>query len=576
VQRWASRTAVAVFVAAIFFSVFFSGRHCAWCAEPAEVQEAIAAGEFPAALALAEAARNAPERDRIFRNVALAQARAGARDAWSATVSLMADDRSRASTLDDIASQPLLGAGGGGQEADFESLIELITSTVASTTWDESGGPGSIKEFESGVHVDPDGFVRHGLRKASAPDLIGLRRLAAAAGGEQQIGRTSVLRKISLTRLEKAVQLRLAQGREPTDEMRYLAGLERVTHVLVYPEQRELVLAGPAGTWTTSAEGRIVSAKTGRPVVHLNDLVTILRHVAGSPDGGFGCSIVPRPEALARTKALVEASSRAPLKPGQRGKWLESVRRSVGRQDVRIRGIDPTTRVARVIVEADYRMKLVGMGLENGTLGVQSYLQLVSAPRGQAPPPLEVLRWWFTLDYEALRATPAHDAFEIRGPGVKVLSENELLTKLGKRVHTGASEPLNKRFAESFNEHFPALAVKYPIYAELQNVCDLALVCALIKAEGLADRTDWHWISFGPGGSYPVAHGQAPSTVETVANHRVLGGKHIVAGVSGGVSVDPAKFISPAAVKVDTYGVLRATRAESAPEKLPPLTWWWD
>jgi len=33
-------------------------------------------------------------------------------------------------------------------EADFESLIEAITTTIGPTMWDESGGPGSIKEFE--------------------------------------------------------------------------------------------------------------------------------------------------------------------------------------------------------------------------------------------------------------------------------------------------------------------------------------------------------------------------------------------------------------------------------------------
>ena len=30
-----------------------------------------------------------------------------------------------------------------------------------------------------------------------------------------------------------------------------------------------------------------------------------------------------------------------------------------------------------------------------------------------------------------------------------------------------------------------------------------------------------------------------PREVESVVNHRLIGGKHIVVGVSGGVSVDP-------------------------------------
>jgi general secretion pathway protein D len=42
---------------------------------------------------------------------------------------------------------------GGGAEPDFDSLIELITSTVKPTTWDEVGGPGSIAPFETNLSL---------------------------------------------------------------------------------------------------------------------------------------------------------------------------------------------------------------------------------------------------------------------------------------------------------------------------------------------------------------------------------------------------------------------------------------
>ncbi|MEX2561195.1 MAG: hypothetical protein WD403_14835, partial [Pirellulales bacterium] len=40
---------------------------------------------------------------------------------------------------------------GGAVEPDFDSLIELITSTIAPTTWDDVGGPGAIQEFEGNL-----------------------------------------------------------------------------------------------------------------------------------------------------------------------------------------------------------------------------------------------------------------------------------------------------------------------------------------------------------------------------------------------------------------------------------------
>jgi general secretion pathway protein D len=42
---------------------------------------------------------------------------------------------------------------GGGAQADFDSLIDLITSTVKPTTWDAVGGPGSIAPFETNLSI---------------------------------------------------------------------------------------------------------------------------------------------------------------------------------------------------------------------------------------------------------------------------------------------------------------------------------------------------------------------------------------------------------------------------------------
>ena len=45
------------------------------------------------------------------------------------------------------------GGPGGGVNADFDSLIELITETIQPTTWDEVGGAGSIAPFETNLSI---------------------------------------------------------------------------------------------------------------------------------------------------------------------------------------------------------------------------------------------------------------------------------------------------------------------------------------------------------------------------------------------------------------------------------------
>lgn len=546
-------------------------------AQDAAIQEMLDAGEFAPAVAAARRIAAPRERDAVLAQIAAAQARAGARQASVGTASQISDDRTRATALSDVAAQPLGGRGGGAM-ADFDSLIELITTTIAPESWEDVGGVGTIAPFPTGVYVDPQGVLRPLVSGDDSGQLGALRDSSRPRTQEEDVRRSSPLRKVSLPRLEKHVQLLLAAGRRPTEAMQVLAGLQRIEYVFVYPKSGDLVLAGPAGDWRTDEENRIVGVDSGRPVVRLDDLVVVFRHVMRSPDARFGCLIVPRQEALARVQTFL-AQPVSFNRSGDRRAWLDEMRTTLGTQDIEVYGLDPRTRAARLMIEADYRMKLVGMGLEAGVPGLESYLDRIKIAPGEAPPPMGVLRWWFTLNYDAVRATDDRAAFALEGQGVKVLSENELLTAEGQRVHTGESEPLNRQFARAFTEHFEALAQKYPVYAEFRNLCDLALASALMREEDLASKTGWHLTCFGDGGSYPVELGATPKTVETVANYRVTrSGKkiHTLAGVSGGVRVDPSPLVSLEAIKTEPYGPMARELSDAAPRELPAEAWWWD
>ncbi len=548
-------------------------------AEPAPddlLREQLATGEFAPALRQAQAAPP-DQRDQRLAAIAQSQAAAGEKIGSMSTLSEIGDDVARDRALAGMSSQSPAGAHGGAGQADFQSLIELITSTIAPTTWDEVGGPGAIQEYRNGVYVDTSGVLRRIVQEQQGSNrLAELRRAAERVVASTLARQASPLRKVSLPRLEREVQLRLAAGRPLDEEMLVLAGLQRIKYVLVYPETGDIVLAGPAGDWRLDAENRLVSADNGRPVVQLDDFVVLWRHINHSRDGEFGCSITPTEQGLSKAHAFLQESNKQPLKAGTRGKWLEQLRGQLGRQTVEVFGIDPGSRVAHAIVEADYRMKLVGIGLEEGTADVPSYLEMVKVPAGQAPPPMDVLRWWFTVNYDSVRTSADRDIYEFRGQGVKVLSENEMLTAAGKRIHTGKSDELNSQFAHNFTKHFDSLAAKYPVYADLQNVFDLALAASLIKSEGLADRVGWHMLCFDNPASYAVAHGHAPKEVDSVINHRVINRVHILAAVSGGVTVDCRSLVKSDAIQLDRQGALGSEHGRSAPEQVPHASWWWD
>lgn len=540
----------------------------------AKAKAHLAAGEFGPAAAAAKALP-AEKRDDLFAMIAARQAEADARRGSLATLSSIGSGAARADAADAMRSRPLVPrVGGGGVIADFDTLIDLITSTIQPDTWTDNGGSGSISGFPTGVLVDDRGVMARVATDGGR--MAALRRAVLAAGSNRDPRVATKLRKVSLPRLETAVQMRYAQGQGASDVMRNLAGLQRIQYIFVYEDTGDIVLAGPAGDWSPNAEGRQVSVESGAPVVQLDDLVVVLRNSAAK--GTFGCAITPTRENLAAAQAFLAETGKKPLAPGKaaRDKWVSQLREKLGLQDIDIHGIDPRSHAARTIVEADYHMKLIGMGLEKGVLGVESYLDSMDLKRGESAPPMGVLRWWFTLGDGAIRAAEDRNSFELKGSSVKVLSENEKLTRAGERIHTGKSEELNAMFADSFTRHFDMLAAKYPIYAELRNVFDLAVVAAVLKHEHVLDRTGWQAVHFLDADKYQIELGTAPEKVSSVANYRLINDRTLVAGVSGGVEVDAAQKLSSDRYQSDNYGDLEAGRAQSLKANLADDRWWWD
>lgn len=544
----------------------------------ADFDALLAAGEFPPAIELAKTAQSAEQRDQMFARLARAQAAGGAKQAAISSARSIADDQYRTETLIGL-EKPLTarpGVMGGGVEPDFDQLIDLITTTIQPESWEQLGGPGAIAPFESGVYVDSKGTLQRAQIKDRSGRLELIRASTSGDTGNRRAAVSSPLRKISLNRLEREVHLRMAAGEKLDEEMVRLAGIYKIKYVMVYPSTGDVVIAGPAGDWTINPEGRVVNVETQRPTMRLDDLVVVMRN-AQREKGRYGCSINPYQERLAATQDFLKKSGDRSLSPRQRDKWLDDLRQTLGKQEIEVYGVDPDTHVALTLVEADYHMKRIGMGLEDGTLGVPSYLSMIQVEPGQSPPPMDVLRWWFALNYSAVATTEARDIFEIRGSGVQVLSENELLAQNGERVHTGKSTALNETFAHNFTTHYDALAQKYPVYAELENVFDLTLAAAIIEKENLASRGDWGRTYFGVEGRYRPERLLVAKEVETIMNHRVIDNKHIIAGVSGGVRVDVSNFLKDENIKNDEYGLLDADlKGSVAPTNLPAEAWWWD
>lgn len=486
------------------------------------------------------------------------------------------------------------GQQGGGNNADFESLMDLIVSTVAPDSWAENGGgEAELRPYVGGVYADASGLLR---RIRSQPSRVaadsdsGTVRLASAlhlakrtpkASENADPRAASPLRCVSLARLERELVRRRVAGQPVEQSMLTLAGLRRVQYVILLPPEGEslggdVVLAGPAGDWRMVGDGRIV-ATTGEAIVRLDDLLTLLRRGWAGPASPFGCSINPRAESLAAAQQYLSESASKPVPPAERKVWLEGLRAAVGRQDIEVFGVAPTSRAAGVLVEADHHMKLIGMGIADGIPGVESYLDQLAASGKSAPASGGVLRWWFAMNYSAVRASPAGDAFELVGSGAKVMSETELLTARGVRVPAAQADEFAKQFAADFSQHFAELCREYPVYAELRNLFDLALVIEIARAGHEESPALWAPSLFADNDKLPLPTYDPATTVETVVNHRVVNRRRFVAGVSGGVWSDPRSVLRQRTqiIAKDDSSPL-GTGALTTPQDLDGDVWWWD
>lgn len=464
----------------------------------------------------------------------------------------------------------------GGTGADFGSLMQLIMRETSGEWSDDGVGEGSMSPFESGIRVDPRGVLARESRQESSGRLAALSRDVRVAALNDEMARASGLRLVSLTRLEREVAQRLAQGQPIVESMRHLAGLSQIQYVFVFPDQGEIVIGGPAEGWKYTGPTQAVGVESGRPTLQLDDLVTVLRTFGPGGQGIFGCSIDPETENLKKVKEFVAASqNRGPLNPGAVKSWTLRIGNLLGLQNITVYGIPADSRAARVLVEADYRMKLIGIGKLDAGSDIPDYFQLLAKNPGLASGSLDALRWWMTMKYEGVLHSEDHNTYEVRGSAVLCRSENQYLADSGERVATGQAEPINQQFAANFTAHYNDLARQDPVFADLQGIFDLALVAALIQRNQLDAKAGWDRGAFAADGEYRTARYAAPRQTESVVNHRVFNGRDVVVQVAGGVRADLAAVLNDSQV-VQSSPRLDGVAEAARPANLPEGRWWWD
>ena len=426
----------------------------------------------------------------------------------------------------------------------------------------------------AGISVDPQGVLR--AQSIVSGGLSAMQRKAAVEALPGDLRKKVPLRKVALSRLEKALVKHAADGRGVPDEIEKLAGLTRVQYVFVYPAEGdtpgEIVLAGPAEPWLTDpSSGRVIGAETGSPTVLLEDLATALRAFApGHPqDRLVGCSIDPTKEGLAAMQAFLAKTGHVNPQ-GNADDLVNGMKQALGDQTVSVQGVSPATHFANVMVEADYRMKLIGIGLEPPPVKMATWIELAS--RG-ATTANALQRWYFVPDYECVRIAEDDLAIELVGRGVKLCGADEVVRADGSRLSSTKADQASVGFTQAFTKNYAAIAARNPVYAQLRNMIDLVVAAAYMQEHDAYGKAGWGADTLVSEQAYPVERLSAPTRAET-AIHAVWRKNRLLTPIGGGVTVHPRMAIAPPNLIMDEQGEVKS--AHAAAKDLPADGWYWD
>ena len=348
------------------------------------------------------------------------------------------------------------------------------------------------------------------------------------------------LRKVSLRGLEAAIDQSLKTGKALPDEVLLLAGLQDIRYVFVYPEQKDIVLVGFGEGWRVDAQGNIVGVTTRKPVLLLDDLVTALRTAESSARTGISCSIDPTAEGIQQFRNYVAnlqiMNNRQAITAG--------MEKALGRQNITFTGVPATSHFAAVLLAADYRMKRLAMDFETSPIrGLPSFLQMYKATGVGMDNMMP--RWWLEPKYESVLRSPDGMAWELNGASAKCMTEEDFATANGQREHVGKASAVAQKWADNMTPHYDELAVAVPVFGELRNCMQLALVGALVAHERMADKAGCPLPGLMQQSILKTVSMPAPTQVDSSVSMLQKGTNWIISA-SGGVNISPGQIAGKA------------------------------
>ena len=429
----------------------------------------------------------------------------------------------------------------------------VMTTTTSAQNFDNFGS------VVGGVEINANGVLdveRETLSQDARQKLV--EKLNGAGADLKQVG----LRMISLNGLEAAMAKAVENGTELPLEVQYMAGLQRIEYIIQSPETNDIILAGPGEAFKANEQGNIVGARSGMPVLHLQDFLIAMRNADNARrESGITVSIDPTPEGIKNIQKMFSKLNTF------NSNLAGQAEKAMGPQDIKLTGIPKDSRYARTLVSADFKMKRLSMGLQKTPSYMPSLIQMAQAKdtrfRQMAP------RFWMECDYQPVAVSEDGSVWQLRGQGVKTLTEEQYVDQNGNKQAKGVENKLAQQWASSMTENFDKLSKDEPVFRELRNLMDMSVVAAIIKQDNLVDKLDMNLPGILGQQMVSTPIWNVPLQVPTQCSFVKLSKSWLVTA-SGGVDVD-SFAVAEKTETVPSLGKMIALASKRSADN-----WWWN
>ena len=192
-----------------------------------------------------------------------------------------------------------------------------------------------------------------------------------------------------------------------------------------------------------------------------------------------------------------------------------------------------------MLIECDYRMKLIGIGLEAPPVRMVSYVDRAKPASSRNA----LTRWYFIPDYNCVRVAADNLGLELVGDVVKLVTEDQVVAQTATARVSGRTNKASEPFVKAFTQKYPELAARVPVFAEMRNASTWRSPRPSSSSKTSTARRAGRPPRSMTSTRCPVETYNTPLQVETVCT-AVWKGTTLMTPVGGGVTIQPNQALA--------------------------------